>query len=238
MHLEQCTYIDEVTSLSIAQALEKAEVAVGDGRSLAGTGFWRAVAEVKAKPDLVDEYGERIARIDRQAFENWAFFTIGITPGTVLMLAGLIVGTFLIGLTYSMEGFAAVVIFYVGFGVILVTTHGLGHLVVGAAVGIHFTHWFIGTIVRPQPGVKTDYESYLASPAASRARMHASGAVVTKLVPFALIGAAIAADLPTWAVWALPFIGVVTIISDVLWSTTASDWKKYRREMAYVSDAT
>ena len=63
--------------------------------------------------------------------------------------------------------------------------------------------------------------------------MHASGAVVTKIVPFALIGAAVAADLPFWAVWALPAIGVVSIITDVVWSTKKSDWKKFQREMKF-----
>ena len=63
--------------------------------------------------------------------------------------------------------------------------------------------------------------------------MHASGAIVSKLVPFALIGAAVAADLPSWAVWLLPVIGGVTIVTDVLWSTKKSDWKKFSREMAF-----
>jgi hypothetical protein len=63
--------------------------------------------------------------------------------------------------------------------------------------------------------------------------MHASGAIVTKIVPFALIGAALAAAVPGWVVWLLVVVGIGQIITDVLWSTNASDWKKYRREMSF-----
>jgi hypothetical protein len=61
--------------------------------------------------------------------------------------------------------------------------------------------------------------------------MHASGAIATKIIPFALIGAAIAADLPAWAVWGLAVIGIASIVTDVLWSTRSSDWKRFKREM-------
>jgi hypothetical protein len=61
--------------------------------------------------------------------------------------------------------------------------------------------------------------------------MHASGAIVTKIMPFAFIGAAIAAGVPDWVPWALVVIGLVEIGTDIFWSTKSSDWKKYRREM-------
>jgi hypothetical protein len=63
--------------------------------------------------------------------------------------------------------------------------------------------------------------------------MHAAGAIVTKAMPFLLIGAAVAAGLPTWAVVLLPIIGVGVIVLDAVWSTKVSDWKKYKREMAF-----
>jgi hypothetical protein len=100
-------------------------------------------------------------------------------------------------------------------------------------VGIDFTHWFIGTIVRPQPGVKVDYSSYLRTPAMARAWMHASGAIVTKAIPVLLLGAAVAAGLPSWAIWGLVVISVATIATDVLWSTKSSDWMKFRRERRF-----
>ncbi len=64
--------------------------------------------------------------------------------------------------------------------------------------------------------------------------MHAAGAITTKVVPFALIGAALAADLPVWSVWTLVGLGGAMIVTDVLWSTKSSDWKKFLREMAFV----
>src|SRR5690606_7533635 len=108
---------------------------------------------------------------------------------------------------------------------------------VGRMLGIRFTSWFIGTLKRPQPGVKIEYVSYLRAEPQDRAWMHASGAIVTKLIPFAMLGAAIAAGLPWWARWGLVGIGVASILTDAIWSTKASDWKKYRREMELVPDA-
>ena len=61
--------------------------------------------------------------------------------------------------------------------------------------------------------------------------MHASGAIVTKLLPFALIGAALASGAASWLPWALGIFGVITIVIDVRWSTRASDWKRFKREM-------
>jgi hypothetical protein len=67
--------------------------------------------------------------------------------------------------------------------------------------------------------------------------MHASGAVVTKIVPFALIGAALAAAVPSWVIWVLLVVGFGQIATDVLWSTKASDWKKYLREMTFAQSS-
>ena len=143
----------------------------------------------------------------------------------------------LIGLAYSLDDLVAALSFLAGMGILLVTTHGLGHLVAGTFVGIGFTSWFIATPIRPQPGVKVEYESYLNTPPRSRAWMHASGALVTKLVPFLLIPSAIIAEIPVWAVWLLVLIGVVTVVTDLAWSTKSSDWKKFKREMRLVQSS-
>jgi hypothetical protein len=153
--------------------------------------------------------------------------------GTTLMVAGTLVGLALIWWAYALEGLTAAIAFYLGLGTLLVTTHGLAHLVVGTIAGIRFTSWFIGSITLPQPGVKVDYSTYLRASPMRRAWMHASGAVVTKVIPFALLGAAIAADLPTWAVWVVVAIGLAAIATDILWSTKSSDWKRFRREMEF-----
>jgi hypothetical protein len=220
-------------SSGIERALATAEAQVAAGHGLAGTGFWAAVATVKADGDLVDRYADRIAAIDQDAFAQWALLTVPKVLGTSLAFLGTGAGLVFVGASYSLDGLAAVVIFYLGFGALLVSTHALAHLIVGQILGIQFTRWFVASPTRPQPGVKIDYATYLRAPASRRAWMHASGALVTKIIPFALIGGAIAAGLPTWAVLGLAVIGTAMIITDVLWSTTSSDWMKYRREMKF-----
>ena len=218
--------VDRVLSAAEAQL-------VGDpAAGLGGSGFWKAVAAVKTAPELVQEFAGRIAAIDREAFERWALFTMSIGMGTGAAVACTAVGLVLVGLAYNTPDLWNGVLLLAGMGVVLVATHGLAHLVVGRLCGIRFTHWFIGTLGRPQPGVKTDYATYLAADPKRRAWMHASGAIVSKIVPFALIPAALIAGVPTWTTILLVVVGVVSIITDILWSTKASDWKKFRREMA------
>ena len=94
-----------------------------------------------------------------------------------------------------------------------------------------FTHWFIGELRRPQPGVKTDYASYLRVPARQRAWMHAAGALVTKAIPFLMLGAAWGMKAPGWSWIVLVIIGVIQIITDATMSVKQSDWKKFQREM-------
>ena len=200
---------------------------------LAGSGFWKVVSAAKQTPDLAMEFGERIAAIDRNAFEQWALLTVPLGVGTLAALVGTVAGLVLIGLAYSTPDPLNGLLLLAGTGVLLMTTHGLAHLVVGRLAGIRFTHWFIGTIARPQPGVKTDYATYLAATARRRAWMHASGALMTKVLPFALIPAALIAGVPAWATTLLVVIGVVSIITDILWSTKVGDWKKFRREMSF-----
>ncbi len=216
----------------IEVTLEAAEEAVASGLPVAPTGFWRAVAAVKRDPALVETYADRIARIDRAALKSWALVTVSLWLGNVLMIGGTMIGLVTIAWAYSLEGNTAGIVFLVGFGILLVTTHGLAHLVAGYLMGMRFTHWFAASIRRPTPGVKVDYSTYLRAPATSRAWMHAAGAIVTKVLPFAFLGAAFAADLPAWAIVLLVLVGFGQIATDILWSTKASDWKKFRREMA------
>lgn len=222
---------------SVESALTRAEDALEAGNDLTGTGFWGAVSRVKENPELSDRYADRIAGIEQRAFRDWALVMVPLGLGTMLMVAGTLGGLALVWWAYALTGLGAVIAFYVGLGTLLVTTHGLAHLVVGAISGIRFTNWYIGSLQRPQPGVKIDYSTYLRTRARRRAWMHASGAIVTKLVPFALLGAAIAADLPLWAVWGVVAIGVVAIVTDIVWSTSKSDWKRFRREMEFAQDS-
>jgi hypothetical protein len=62
--------------------------------------------------------------------------------------------------------------------------------------------------------------------------MHASGAVVTKLVPFAFgVPAVLYYFGWNWLTILLFAIGGFQIVTDVLLSTKLSDWKKVRREL-------
>lgn len=217
----------------IESRLDRAEKAVQEGSGLSGTGFWSAVGAVKQDPSLADSYRMRIAAIDRAAFEAWALFTVPAAVGTAVMVVGTLVGLAFVWAAYGASDLWAVLFLLAGTGITLVTTHGLAHLVVGRAFGMRFTHWFVGTLSRPQPGVKVDYATYLATPARARAWMHASGALVTKAIPFFALGPALVIGVSGWVTALLVVIGVVVIVTDVLWSTKASDWKKYRREMSY-----
>lgn len=200
-----------------------------------GQGFWKAVAAVKRHPEWVGEYAERIGRIERESFLRWALVKVPVAVGTTVMLLATALGLFSIGVAYTASGFGQVFLLGAGTVILLVSTHGLAHLLVGRLQGMRFTHWFVGTISRPQPGVKVDYATYLQVPASRRAWMHASGAITTKLVPLVALGAGWAMGAETWVLGLLGALTLGQIITDVVWSTKKSDWRKFRREMGYAS---
>jgi hypothetical protein len=210
---------------------------------LGALGFWKAVSAAKRDPTLAAQYARRIAGIDRGSFERQVRLRFPAALGVIVDVAGTAVGIGLIALTLvpSVPGSAPVwayspwreLVFLAGMGAIIGTSHTLAHWLVGALIGIRFTHWFSVPPLRPQPGFKTDYASYLRAPAAARAWMHASGAIVTKVVPFAVYPFALSAGLEPWAIWLILAVGVIQLITDVTLSTRASDWKRFRREMRF-----
>lgn len=216
----------------IDAALDAAEEAVVWSKpvELAGTGYWKVVATLKHDRTLVDRYADRVGAIDDAAFRSWAPLVVPFWPGTILAFGGTLLGLGLVGLAYSIEEPWNGVWFLVGTLGLLVATHGLGHLAVGSVFGIRFTVWFAG-FRTPQPGIKTDYASYLRARARQRAWMHASGAIVTKAIPFLLIPSALIADVPFWTLAILVILAVAQLLTDALWSTRVSDWSKYRREI-------
>lgn len=212
-------------------ALERAERALDEGRGLEGTGFWKAVGACRRNPALAERYADRIARIDRRAFEAAVKLRVPGGLGLTLLAGTTAVGLALVGIAYRLDPTPQAIAVLLGTGALLVGTHSPAHWIVGRMGGIRFTHVFLGGPPPPRPGVKVDYASYLRARPRARAAMHASGAVVTKLVPFALIGAAQAMDAYAWVTWILAALGVVQIVTDVLFSTKTSDWKKVRREV-------
>lgn len=216
----------------IQNALERAERSLEAGGPLAGTGFWKAVDALRTDRVTAARYKDRVAAIDRRAFERGVKLRVPVWAGNLVLGSGTIAGAVAVFLGAGLGGLTGSLLFLGGFGALILATHSLSHYLVGRAVGIRFTHYFIGGPPPPRPGAKIDYASYLAVEPVKRAVMHASGAVVTKLVPFALIPIALAASLEWWAIAALVVVGIAQLFTDALLSVKISDWKKVRRELA------
>jgi hypothetical protein len=220
--------VDELAVERTLVACEQAMAAPGtaDVRAL---GFWRAVAAVKRHPDLVARYASRIAAIDRQAFLRRVRVAFPVTIGVIALDLGLFAGLLLLALAQGIAHPWREILVLAAAGALDATTHGLAHLTVGTFVGINFTHWFIA-LPRP-PGFKIDYASYLRASPRARAWMHAAGAIATKITPFLVVPYALAIGTETWAVLLVLALGVLQIVTDVLFSVNTSDWKRFRREM-------
>jgi hypothetical protein len=236
---------------ALESALDRAEQALAAGGGLRGTGFWRAVDSVRGDAALVERHAERIAAIDRRAFEDGARLKVAAAPGLLALIASTTVGVIAVVVAaragepppptgwltkrgvdlYHVRGFVPIA-FLVGLAALLVGTHSLTHWVVGRALGIRFTHVFLGGPKPPRPGLKTDYASYLRATPRRRAVMLASGAVVTKILPFALLPVTLGLyNRWPWLTWILLALGSVQIATDALLSTKTSDWSKVLREL-------
>ena len=198
---------------------------------LRALGFWRAVAAVKRRPELVDRYASRIAAIDRQTFRRRVRLVFPVTLGVIALDIGLFGGLLLLALATLADHPWRELLVLTAMGAVDVATHGLAHLAVGTFVGIGFTDWFTDIARNPGPGFKVDYASYLRATPRQRAWMHASGAIVTKLVPFLVAIYAFAIDAELWAIVLILAFALFQIAFDVLFSVRISDWKKFRREM-------
>jgi hypothetical protein len=222
--------VDEPSVERTLAACEQ-QLRAGGTPDLRVLGFWRAVAAVKRHPELVGRYATRIAAIDRGVFRRRVRLVFPVVLGVIVLDLGLFGGLVLLGVATLVDHPWREILVLVATGALDVTTHGLAHLAVGTFVGIDFTDWFVDLPKRPQPGFKIDYSSYLRASPRQRAWMHAAGAIATKLTPFLVIPYAVAIGTETWAVLVLLALGVVQILTDVLYSVRASDWKKFRREM-------
>jgi hypothetical protein len=206
-------------------------LAKGELVDLKGLGFWRAVEAIKQHEEWIEAYADRIAATDREAFRRHTWIDVPFKLGLAGLATGTLIGLVLVGGAFLTPSPVNGLMILAGAGALLAATHDLAHWAVGRAVGIHFSELFITRASRPQPGIKIDYATYLRTPPRARAWMHASGALVTKVVPFALLPLAVAARTPRWVAFILALLGVVQVATDVLISTKSSDWKRFKREM-------
>jgi hypothetical protein len=217
---------------AIERVLSDCERALATERrpDLGRLGFWKAVAALKRRPDLLDRYADRAGRIDREAYLRAVPIALPAWAGVALGTLGSAAGAAALAVAPALPPPWLELAYLAGAGALIGMTHGLAHYVTGGLVGIRFTHFFT-KVVPPQPGFKTDYATYLRAPARSRAWMHASGAIVSKVIPFLVVWLAAAGGAEPWAVLALLALGLLQLVTDATLSTRASDWKRFRREM-------
>lgn len=240
----------------LQEALARIEAEVDGGNAnLSDLGFWRLVRKVKLEPRLAEHWADTVGRIDRKAFERSVRPRLPVWLGNLILLTGtaLLVWLLLFAIDLAPsssdraehlywwnEDADPLVAGLLAVGAaegLSVNLHDLAHWVVGRLVGISFTAYFLKKPLLT-PGLKIDYASYMRTSPGARAWMHASGAIVSKIAPFAVFVAvylphrSAGYDLfPSWSLWAILAIGVVQIFTDVLFSTKKSDWKRVRREL-------
>ena len=226
--------VDASASADLRADLDRIEAAVAAGNTdLRALGFWKVVARVKPDRRLVDEYADRIGRIDTTAFRAGVTLRAPVWAGNLLLLAGIAVGGVAVWLAYAGDppGWKGLALLAAG-AIWSIAVHSPAHWVVGRAIGIRFTDYFLGGPPPPRPGLKTDYATYLRADPDARAWMHASGAIATKIAPFAALAFWPGSGAPSWSAAALLALGVVQIVTDVTLSTKSSDWKRFARERA------
>lgn len=221
-----------VLDREIGLELARIEAAVGAGEAdLRALGFWRVVARVKLDRILIDRHADRIGRIDATVFRAVVRPRVPVWLGNAVLSLGIVASGVLVGVAGAItsSGWKGAWIIAAGLGW-AVCLHCPTHWVFGWFVGIRFVAYTFGGPPPPRPGLKSDYASYLRADPGSRAWMHASGAIATKLAPFLALVFLPIVDAPWWAAVALAVVGVGQIATDVRFSTATSDWKRFARE--------
>jgi hypothetical protein len=211
------------------------EAAVDAGNTdLSALGYWRLLREVKKDPVLSRHWAEVAGRIDRKAFEKAVRLRFPVWVGNAVLVAGTAAGggALAFGVLAS-DPVQAGIALVASAGILTVSLHDLAHWVSGRRRGIRFLCYFLDGPFKIQPGLKTDYATYLSAAPEERAAMHAAGAIASKVAPFIPLLFWWRSSAPVWAAAALGAIAAVQIVTDVVWSTKKADWKKVRREMAF-----
>ena len=214
-------------------AFARIEAAVRAGRSdLGRLGFWRLLGRIKPDPELTDRWADVAGRIDATVFDRAVPWRFPVWLGNAALVLGIGVGAAAgVVAVRSEEDAVAGAGLIVAAGAWSVSVHGLSHWAVGRAAGIRFASYFFRPgQLPPRPGIKTDYATYLRADPRARARMHAAGALATKLAPFAALALYPASKAPAWAGWIVLVMGVGQIATDVLFSRTTGDWSRVLRE--------
>ncbi len=226
----------------ISQELERIEGEVAKGNyNLRELGFWRVVFQIKKDRALIDRFADRIGAIDAKAFRARRI-KVGLWTGHLLELAITLAGLYLlsVGLYHqdpSTRGWALLLAAFV----LSASLHPFAHYLVGRAVGMRFLGYYPRGLyiffrkgeggIHVEPVIKMDYATYLRASPLARAAMHASGAVVTKIIPLALTVLALktgAAVIPTIAIATM---AILYILTDIFYSTRLGDWGYALREL-------
>jgi hypothetical protein len=224
--------VDPTGSLDLGVLLDRIEAAVAEGRTdLKVLGFWGIVGRVKRDRVLIDLHAAQIGRIDTAAFRARVRPRLPVWAGNLVLALGIALGGFAVALAFVSDTPWVQGLSLVAAGVIwAVAFHGPAHWLVGRAIGIRFTDYFLGGPPPPRPGLKTDYGTYLQADPDSRAWFHAAGAIATKLAPFLALAFWPASGAPGWSALSLLGLGVLMIVSDITLSVKSSDWMRFARE--------
>ena len=210
----------------------EAQVAAGN-RDLKALGFWRIVAGVKRDPASIETHALQIGRIDTLAFRAGVKLRAPVWVGNAVLAGGIIVGALAVRVAYVAHGSVLQgLALLVAAGLWSVSSHCPAHWVVGRAIGIGFTDYFLGGPPPPRPGLKTDYGTYLKADPGRRAWFHAAGALASKVAPFLALAFWPGSGAPWWSAAGLLVLGIGQIVTDVTLSVKTSDWKKFKRERA------
>jgi hypothetical protein len=218
-------------------ALDRIEAAVDAGSTgLSELGFWRLIASIKRDPVMVIELADQAGRIDGKAFRARARVRAPVWVGNVLLAGLVLAGIVAIVLAGVWTGAAAGWALLAAGLAWTVGVHSPTHWAFAWFAGIRCTDYFLGGPPPPRPGIKTDYATYLRAEPSIRAWFHASGAIATKIAPFVAVALSPLTNAPGWAVLVMAGFGVAQIVTDVVFSTRTSDWKRFRRERAVAKE--